>query len=227
VPSLDVRSWRSLIEHRRRLVGKRTRVKNSLKALLRSQGIVAPRGVWSKRGQAWLSTVELPTEADQLQRDLLTEELAELADKLKRVERELGRIAQRQPGVVVLTTIPGVGLRTAEAMLAYLDDPKRFSRNKAVGCYLGLVPRQDASGQANRLGHISREGPATVRQLLTEAAWQGVRRSPRIRQYFLRVQQNNPERKKIALVATAHYLARVMHAMLRTGEAWREERTAA
>jgi hypothetical protein len=47
--------------------------------------------------------------------------------------------------------------------------------------------------------------------------------------------REDPERRKIALVATAHWLVRVMGAMLRTGECWREtkleavkiERTAA
>jgi pilus assembly protein TadC len=56
-----------------------------------------------------------------------------------------------------------------------------------------------------------------------ESSRQGIRRSPRIRAYFERIQQGNPERKKIALVATAHYLLRVMLAMLRTGEVWRAE----
>jgi len=60
-----------------------------------------------------------------------------------------------------------------------------------------------------------------VRRLLIEAAWQGIRRSPQIRARFERIRQGNPERKKIALAATAHYLLRVIHAMLVTGEAWR------
>jgi transposase len=119
-------------------------------------------------------------------------------------------------------TIPGVGLRTAETVVAYLDDPHRFRRNKSVGAYLGLVPCQDQSGIANRLGHITREGPASVRRMLCEAAWQAIRRSPTTRRYFERIEQGNRDRKKIAIVATAHYLARVMLAMLRTGEAWRE-----
>ena len=74
----------------------------------------------------------------------------------------------------------------------------------------------------NHLGHITREGPSVVRGLLTEASWQGIRRSPTIRAYFERIQQDNPDRKKIALTATGHYLIRVMYAMLRTGETWRE-----
>ena len=128
-------------------------------------------------------------------------------------------------GMVLLQTIPGVGMRTAEAFLAYVDDPQRF-RGRSIGAYLGMVPRQDASGGVNRLGRITREGPATVRQMLAEATWQAVRRSRTVRQRFERICQGRPDRRKKALIATAHYLARVMIAMLNTGEAWREEVTA-
>jgi transposase len=55
-----------------------------------------------------------------------------------------------------------------------------------------------------------------------EAAWQGVYRSPTIRAYFERVLHGRPERHKIALVATAHYLLRCMHAMLVRGRPWHE-----
>jgi transposase len=143
-----------------------------------------------------------------------------LTQQIRRVEMELNSIGQAHPGVYLLRTIPGVGPRTAEAMVAYIDDAKRFTSNKKIGSYFGLVPRQDQSVK-NRLGHITKEGPARVRKLLAEAAWQGYRRSPHIRAYFERIQGGKPDRKKIALVATAHYLARVMLAMLSTGECWR------
>ena len=92
-----------------------------------------------------------------------------------------------------------------------------FANAKAVGRYFGLVPRQDQSGDKNRLGHITREGAPVVRQLVAEAAWQALRRSPTVRAYFERAQRDDPQRKKIALVATAHYLVRVMWAMLKRG----------
>ena len=62
-----------------------------------------------------------------------------------------------------------------------------------------------------------------MRRLVVEAAHQGARRSPRIGAYCERVMHGDPGRKKIAIVATAHYLVRVMAAMLRTGEVWRDE----
>jgi len=221
VPCADVRGWRRLIEHRQGLVGHRTRLKNKIRALLRGHGVTAPKGLWHKRGMAWLKDVELATEMDDLQRDILVEELESLDGRTRRVENALNERAGKHPGVALARTIVGVGVRTAEAVVAYMDNPQRFDRNNQVGSYFGLVPSQDQSADRNRLGHITRQGPPTVRRLLTEAAWQGVRRSPEIRAFFLQVQRGDPERKKIAIVATAHYLLRVMHAMLCSGEVWR------
>jgi transposase len=226
VPSVSVRCWRSFIEFRHRLVAKRTRVKNGLRSLLRGHGIVQPAGrrLWTLKYRSWLGEVELPDEVAALQRDVLIEELGTLDAQIRRVEQKLNSLGNPHPGVILLRTIPGVGPRTAEAVVSYIDDPSRFGRNKNIGAYFGLVPCQDQSAGPARFGHITQEGPATVRKLLTEAAWQGIRRSKQIRQYFERVQRGDPGRKKIALIATAHYLARVMLAMLTTHETWRENR---
>jgi len=210
-----------MIEFRTKLVSERTRVKNRLRALVRTLGIVPPRGLWTKRGVAWLGEQSMGTDFDQVRRDVLMDELQSVAVKIKRVEKVLDAVARDHPGVHLLKTIPGVGPRTAEAVVAYIDKPERFGRNKAVGSYFGLVPSQDASAERNRLGHITRQGPGTVRRLLIEAAWQGLWRSERIRAFFQRVQGGDPERRKIAIVATAHYMLRAMHAMLLSGEGWR------
>lgn len=223
VPHVQVRDWRALINFRGRLLAERTRAKNQLRALLRGHGLAAParHGLWTAKGRAWLAGLEFPTTQAALQRDLLLDGLTAVTTKIRRVEGELNKIGRRHPGVRLLRTIRGVGPRTAEAVVAWIDDPRRFARNKQIGTYFGLVPCQDQSVQANRLGHITREGPSIVRKLLTEATWQGIRLCPEIRAYFERVQGRDPDRKKIALVATAHYLLRVMLAMLRNNEPWR------
>jgi transposase len=222
VPAADVRAWRELINCRGQVIAKRTRAKNSVRSLLRSAGVTAPKkpGLWTKTGLAWLRRLELPTPSQQLRRDLLLEEIEGLTRQVRRIEQELNRQARKSPAVARLRTIPGVGARTAEAVAAFIDDPHRFGNAKAVGRYFGLVPCQDQSGDRNRLGHITREGPPVVRQLLAEAAWQAIRRSARVRAFFERVRGDDPQRQKIALVATAHYLVRVMWAMLRHGTTW-------
>jgi transposase len=225
VPSGTVRAWREAITFRTRLVQKRTRAKNAVRAILRSLRITVPgrMGLWTARGMAWLRELVFENEMHALNRDLLVEEIEALNVQIFRVEKELARFAGKCPAVALLRTIPGVGPRTAEAVVAFLDDPKRFAHSKQVGAYFGLVPCQDQSGSVNRLGHITRQGPSTVRHLLTEAVWQAVRRSATVRAYLERVQRGDPARKKIAIVATAHYLVRVMWSMLRTGSEWKEQ----
>lgn len=223
VPASEVRSWRELIEMRRRTVQKRTRVKNGIKAILRGLGIVtAPgRSLWSKKGRAWLAALELPTTAAMLRRELLTDELDHLDGQVRRLTAELDRIAQGQPATKLLMTIPGVGPRTAEAFAAYVDDPRRFGGIRRIGSYFGLVPSQDASAGVNRLGHITKQDPASVRKLLVEASWGAIRCCPSMREYFQRLVGGRRERRKQALVAVAHKLSRIMLTMLKTGEEYR------
>lgn len=228
VPTLAVRQWRMLIEFRRKLVDKRVAVKNQLRAFLRTHGVESHTGrsLWTKKGLAFLRDLELDALA-LLQRDVLLCELESVNLQIRRVTKELDETGRKHAGVQLLRTIPGVGPRTAEAVAAYIDDPKRFKRNKCVGAYLGLVPCEDSTGGVHRLGHITKDGPATVRKLLIEAAWQGVRRSTMIKAFYERVRRDDPQRGKIALIATAHWLARVMHAMLRDGTVWDEPQTTA
>ena len=72
------------------------------------------------------------------------------------------------------------------------------------------------------MGHITREGPAVVRHILAEATWQAVRRSPTVRTYYERIARSETDRRK-----TAHYLARVMWAMLKNRTLWKETAKAA
>jgi transposase len=215
VLSVEARQWRELIEYRQGVVAKVTRAKNELCALLRTQGIVAPKGL------AWLASVEMATMRD-LKRTILLDELTLQTGHVKKVTKVLDGIAAKSAAVTLLRTIPGIGPRTAEAVAAYVDDPDRFGRVDSIGAYFGLVPCQDASAGTNRLGHITREGPATVRKLLTEGAWQVIRRSPRMKERFLRLCQDRQDRRKKALIGVARHLACCMLSMLQSGEEWNE-----
>ncbi len=224
VPSANVRAWREMITFRRKTVEKRTRAKNGIRGQLRSLGIQAPRkpGLWTQSGMVWLKQLDLGNPLQSVKRNMLVAEIESLSQQIAEIEKALDHCAARNPAVQILRSIPGVGPRTAEAVAAFMDDPRRFANSKRVGSYFGLVPSQDQSGSTNRLGHITREGSPTVRHLLTEAVWQSARRSPTVKAYLERIQRDDKSRRKIAIVATAHYLIRVMWSMLKSGELWRE-----
>jgi transposase len=219
VPNIDVRAWRSLIHLRQRLLSQRVMAKNQIRAVLRENDLAGAKWLWSKKQLAWLQALELHPSA-MLRLEMNIEELASLKAKIERVEKELAVYADKHPAVRLLMTIPGVGIRTAETFVAWVDDITRFRRTSQLGCYFGLVPCQDASADKNRLGHITRDGPPVMRKLITEATWTAIKRCPAFGRFFERVTAGKAERRKIALIATAHRLIRVMGAMMRSGEAY-------
>ena len=229
VPAMAVREWRVLIEHRRRLVDKRTATKNGLRALLRSHAVAAPkgRGLWFGPGKAWLRGVGFASELAALRRDQLLEELEHFDRAIKAAEKVLDGIGDKHPGVGLLRTMPGVGPRTAEAVVAYVDDAQRFGSTSRAASYFGLVPSLDQSAGVKRLGHITRQGPATVRGLLVEAAWQGVRHSPSLKAMFERIRGGRKENTGRGLVAVARHMLEAMVAMLKSGREWQEPEPAA
>jgi len=222
VPSIDVRAWRSLILLRQRVLALAVRCKNQIRGVLRENDIAGAKWLWSKKQLAWLESLDLHPVA-KLRLELAAEELKALQAKVKRLERELQKYANRHPAVRLLMTIPGVGIRTAETFVAWVDDITRFRSNRQLGTYFGLVPCQDASADKNRLGHITKDGPPVMRKLLCEATWTAIKKCPRFKRFFERVMGGRNEQKKIALVATMHRMAKVMGAMLRSGQAYQGE----
>jgi len=214
VPKRNVRQWRSLIHYRQNLVTRRTAVKNRIRAILEVEGLTMPVGAkaWTRDGLADLRGQACPWEetgADDLWCGELWEELDQfdqLTSALQRVEQCLGRVAFADGRVKQLRSIPGVGPRLAEAVVALVDNPHRFRSGKQVASYLGLVPRQYQSGQMNRQGRISGQGDRRVRALLIEVAWIGQRYNPWMRETFERVCGNSRTRRKIAVVAVARRL---------------------
>src|SRR5246127_5224918 len=89
VPSLEVRTWRELINCRSQVIAKRTRAKNTVRALLRGAGITPPKhpGLWTKQGLAWLRQLALPAASQRLRRDLPLEEIETLLRQVRRIEQ--------------------------------------------------------------------------------------------------------------------------------------------
>jgi transposase len=215
LPRAEVSSWRSLINSRRGVIKRRTMVKNQIRSILRAGMLRCPhRSLWTRRGLAWLKEQPLEAARAGMVRRLLNE-LEMLEANLADLEQDLDRIAQGQPAVAHLRTIPGIGPRCAEAVVAYADDVRRFGRGRQFASYFGMTPTQDASGLVNRYGHISKRGPSVVRWVLVEAAHQVVRHCAVVRAFCQRIWRGKKDRYKKAIVATGRKLLTVMFAMLR------------
>ena len=228
MPTRDVRQWRQLIRYRHEMVHDQTEIKNRLKAILTREGITlqTPACSWSAAHLEAIAAYARPMgscDADTFWQGQLHVELtrlAQVAAHLKTVTGRLNTYAKDAQQVTRLKTIPGVGPRTAEKLVATLDDPTRFATSKQVGCYLGLTQRVYQSGQMLREGRISKMGDTHLRTLLVEAAWVSIRQDGPMKDLFERACRGMKHRRKVAIVAVARHLGCIAWAMMRDGTSW-------
>ena len=212
------------------MVDRRTAIKNTIRCLIDVQGLRMPVGTkaWSPKGVAWLRDQARDIrecDRDELWRGQLDSELCALADADARViamDAALDALAAADERVQRLKSIPGVGNRMAELIVAVIADPHRFKNGREVGAYAGLVPRQFESGMMQRAGRITKQGPAVLRRLLVQIAWGMKRRSARVSALFERLTHGQRTRRKKAIVAVARKILIWCSSMLRDGTTWRE-----
>ena len=231
VPIAAHRQYRSLVKYRKTLVHRANRVQNTIRSLFDQQGLAIPPGqkAWTIAGLETLSKHAKPlAECDlnelwkgELELELNT--LDALWQQLQNVDTQLEKIAKQNDAVKLLQTIPGVGRKTAEVIVAALDDPQRFQNARQVSAYAGLVPDQRQSGQTNRLGSITRRGSGLLRSALVEAAWAMLRYNPWAVQVYQRICGGQKTRKKTAIIALARKLLVRCWAMLRRKEPWQDD----
>jgi transposase len=230
VPEKVVREWRSLILYRHKLIDRRTSVRNAIHAILVAQGMAMPgrRSMWSDDSMSKLRVLARPlsecTTMEELWRGHLQMELQQLDELCQRVaelDQKLDALGQADQRVRRLRTIPGVGPRLSELVVAMIDDPHRFANARQVSAYAGLVPRRYQSGAMDRSGRISKAGCGKLRKLLTEIAWGMLRHNAHGAVVFNRISKGQKTRRKQAAVALGRKVLCWCWAMLRDGSEWR------
>jgi transposase len=228
IPSLTIRQWRALIAFRQQLVRRRSQIKNHIRDLLVSEGQLLPRGAkcWTQLGRAHLEALAQPllaVEPQELWRGQLEVELRQLQglqEEIEKVEEKLHALASADARVARLRTVPGVGPRLAEAIVALVDRPERFHDAAQVSAYIGMVPKELDSGETRRRGPITKHGSRLVRSLLVEVAWAALRYNGWARATYERISGGKKSRRKIAIVAVGRRLLVRCWAMLRDGTCW-------
>jgi transposase len=152
--------------------------------------------------------------------------LQTLNQQIDQVDEKLNGLGASDERVQLLQSVPGVGPRLAETVVAHLDDPHRFKSAGQVASYAGLVPKQFESGTIKRSCRITRRGPALLRSMLVEVAWMVYLRNDWAKAFVARISRGVASRKNIAIVALARKLLVVLWAMLRDNTRWREPASA-
>ena len=221
VPSAENRDLRQLLWHRHRMVQARTRIMNQLQAVALNEGLRCKKRLWREQGREQLQSFRLAPWASRRREDLLNL-LDQLNPTIAQLTHAIEQEAEKCPEARRLMTHPGVGALTALAFVLIIGKAERFQCGKQIGCYLGLVPLEESSGERRRLGHITKQGNSVLRFLLVEAAQVTTRTIPEWRSKYIHLMMRRG--RKIAKVAMARKLAVRLFWMMRNGQYYEQVR---
>ena len=93
-----------------------------------------------------------------------------LDEEIDELEKELGALTKQHKNYDLITSVPGVGPLGASLIIATAGDAKQFQNGRQFAAWLGLTPKQYASGEVNRMGAISKRGNLVLRKTLIHGA---------------------------------------------------------
>lgn len=215
VPSESIEQLRETLGRRRHFVRVKTMQVNAAKRLLRTAGLQSP-GRTLGTDAAWNKLMAMVAIDPVLHAFLsahhalwrCAHQQVELLNGSLRVQGE-----SMQRDVDRLQAVPGVGPVVAMTVLAILSDVHRFPTAKHAASYAGLVASTFDSGERVQHGHITRRGSSELRSMLCEAAHQARRPNHPLNPYFTSMCARRGY--KMAVVAVAHRLCRILYSMLR------------
>jgi transposase len=218
-----------LVLHRTRhlFIRQQTSVINAIRAHLAEFGIVAPVG---RKGVEQLLEAVANSKEKRIP-DIARACVAALGMQLRALkaqvlefDRQIMIWHRSHETSKRLDEIPGVGPALATALVASIADPKAFRSGRDFSAWIGLVPKQHSSGGKDRLGSISKQGDRYLRSLFTAGALAVIRYAKiygtRHRPWLTALLARRPT--KVAAIALANKLARMVWAMMARGERYKE-----
>jgi transposase len=216
-----------LLHRARELVMKqRTAQANQIRGLLMEYGIVIPQGIYNVKMLLEIlenNKEKLTTRSLAIIRQLY-EQFKIYNDQITNYDKQIEQIADQNSVCKEIMKIEGIGPITASAIIATVGDAKAFKNGREMSAWLGLVPKQHSSGNTVRLSGISKRGDCYVRKLLIHGARSVVNNCEKKadkRSQWVADKKNRCGYNK-ASVALANKNARVIWAIMATGECYRK-----
>jgi len=145
----------------------------------------------------------------------IVKQIASLVLVIRAYDKKIDKMVDRYPDARKLMQVRGVAALTAMAYILTIDRAGRFSRSRAVGAYLGLVPGSDDTGDQHTQKRITREGDVFLRRLMVSSAHYILGpfgKDCDLRRHGMAIAaRGGKNAKKRAVVAVARKLAVLLH----------------
>ncbi len=227
VPIKRIEQQDILLSHRARelAVKQRTAQANQIRGLLAEYGVILPKGIryLKKITETLEQNHDKLTVKSQIIFARLYEQFKIYDEQVKTYDKEIENAALQSVQCRERMKIEGVGPLTASATVATIGDAKLFKNGREVSAWLGLVPKQHSSGNTVRLSGMSKRGDRYVRTLLIHGARAALKNCDKKtdRRSIWIANKKHRSGYNVAAVALANKNARIIWAMLSTGECYR------
>jgi transposase len=220
--SREVRQDLVVLRAREALVAARTELINATRGLVKSMGTRLPNCSSPSFARKVKDAIPEKVREALLPLVQLADALSECIQSYDQKIEELGR--EKYGHTKLLRQVKGVGPITALAYVLTIENPEHFAKSRDVGPYLGLVPKQEDSGESQPQLGISKTGDTMVRKLLVGSAHYILGPfgpDTDLRRYGLRLcERGGKNAKKRAAVAVARKLAVLLHRLWVSGEVY-------
>jgi len=221
LPPAHVCEWRTRTRLRKTLVDQQTEWLQRIRATLFHHGVPAtqvPERLLSRQGRAFLARVELPEAA----RERIAVALA-LIDaievQLAPLDREVRRLAHRQPGCRALMRHFGIGELTAPTILCELGDVSRLSSSRKAVRAVGLDIGVHRSDRRSRVGKLTKQGSSVARWALYEAAQSACRQTSPDHDAYLALKARGLSHTRTSMTIARKLTRRCYHTLRELGPA--------
>jgi transposase len=226
--SIEQQDLQMLQRIRENIIQTRTALINQIRGLLAERGIVIAKGIAKARNELPLILENGENELSDLARALLAtlrEELQHVDAYLASIDRRIVHQFSSNEACIRIAAISGVGVMTATAIVSSVGDARNFKNGRHLAAWLGLVPRQYASGDRSHMYGITRRGDKRLRSLLIHGARTVVHYAAKkhdpLSQWINRLRGKRGV--NVAAVALANKMARWIWALLATGKTYQPQ----
>jgi transposase len=229
VKSAKAQAEAMILSVRELLVKQQTQLVNALRGHATEFGLIAAKGVCNVA--ALLERIAADPEVPEPAKAMFVElgaAIAAVQAQLVQLDRELIRQHKSNPLSRQLAEVPGIGPIGA-LTLALTIEPGQFNSGRHFAAWIGLTPKEHSTGGKQRMGGISRQGDERLRQLLVLGATSVIKVAKpghkNSSAWLLELLARKP--RKLVAVALANKMARIVWAMMTSGEAYRPQPVAA
>jgi transposase len=206
------RQVRELLRYRINLINDRSRNIYRLKALLDKLGLDSNGDFTTYKRLRNIATDNIPTIYASLVRDYI-ERITDLTKKRFVIEKEVIAISCKDPDMLNLMSLPGIGPFSAALINSEIIDISRFATFNRLCAYAGLAPRVSASANKTFHGPLNINRRKYLQWILLENVYHFISAIPKMQEKYAILKQRKGH--NTAKVALAREMLKIIYHVLK------------